>query len=154
MKQTALKLSKKMMGIAAAIILIFVFFVLHHGKNGEGERRSRVATQNGLTEIVLSENEKAVNGIKTGPPQPLFDKNQPGFFVPGSAVVWNEGKPWIYLEEKEGHFVRREIAQSRLFKNGRVLPQDFFLKDQKIVLQGAQAFLSEEFAGEISEDEE
>lgn len=57
--------------------------------------------------------------------------------IPESAVVWLDGKPWVYVEQAPGHFVRRELEASRIAPNARV------------VITGAQMLLSQEFRAQI-----
>lgn len=66
----------------------------------------------------------------------------PGPRVPDSAVVWLDGKPWIYVEESGGRFVRRELdAQG-------VTP------GERVVVSGAQMLLSQELRSQIHAGEE
>src|SRR5205823_5706178 len=54
--------------------------------------------------------------------------------VPSSAVVWYQGKTWVYVAQSDHQtFVRKEAAGH--------------FKDEKIVVQGAQILLSEESKG-------
>lgn len=66
----------------------------------------------------------------------------PGPRVSDSAVVWLDGKPWIYVEESGGRFVRRELdAQG-------VTP------GERVVVSGAQMLLSQELRSQIHAGEE
>jgi hypothetical protein len=72
-----------------------------------------------------------------------------GFVVPQSAVIWLEGKAWLYLRNGADTFVRREIAVDTPAPDGgymvRGLPPD-----ARIVVRGAQMLLSEEFRAQVT----
>jgi hypothetical protein len=66
-----------------------------------------------------------------------------GLIVPTSAVVWSEGKAWIYQQTDSGYFTRRAVATDIPVERGFFVAQGFTPGD-RIVTQGAQALLSEE----------
>jgi len=75
-----------------------------------------------------------------------------GVEVPYSAVVWYAGKPWIYVEQAPGRFVRRAVG--RHTENG----SDWFVRaglrsGERIVVTGGQMLLSEEFRWQIPEED-
>jgi hypothetical protein len=66
-----------------------------------------------------------------------------GVVVPAAAVVWWQGRAWVYLEEAPGRFVRREVAA------GAPVPSGWFVTagvtaGSRVVVRGAQMLLSEE----------
>ncbi len=73
---------------------------------------------------------------------------QGGSIVPDSAVVWLEGKPWIYIRTQPTIFIRKQIDPSRSAPdNGYVvggLPPD-----ARVVIYGTQMLLSEEFRASV-----
>jgi hypothetical protein len=71
-----------------------------------------------------------------------------GAIVPASAVVWLQGRSWVYLQTGPSSFVRREIATDRPASGGGYLVQDLPQQD-RVVTQGAQMLLSEEFRAQI-----
>ena len=76
-----------------------------------------------------------------------------GVVVPQSAVVWWQGKSWIYVQRSPDHFARVEVSADQPVKNG------FFVRtglrpDDQIVATGAQLLLSEEFRSQIQVGEE
>lgn len=73
----------------------------------------------------------------------------PGVLVPASAVVWLQGKPWIYAAAKPDRFVRREVSTAQPVAEGWVQPAGFS-HGEPIVTHGAQLLLSEEFRAQIS----
>lgn len=66
-----------------------------------------------------------------------------GLIVPASAVIWSEGKPWVYQQTAADHFTRRSVATDVPVERGFFVEQGFSPGD-KIVVRGAQALLSEE----------
>jgi hypothetical protein len=66
-----------------------------------------------------------------------------GVTVPTSAVVWSEGKAWIYEQTAADHFTRRAIATDMPVEKGFFVSSGLSTGD-KVVTQGAQALLSEE----------
>lgn len=66
-----------------------------------------------------------------------------GLIVPTSAVVWSEGKAWIYQETAFERFARRAVPTDVPVEKGFFVAQGFSPGD-KVVTQGAQALLSEE----------
>lgn len=72
-----------------------------------------------------------------------------GVVVPDSAVVWLQGKPWVYVQVKPDRFVRREVSTEGPVKGGWFQPKGF-AADEVFVSSGPQALLSEEFRAQIS----
>ena len=67
-----------------------------------------------------------------------------GVLIPESAVLWWQGRAWIYQRLSPDHFARRAIPMDRPFDNGYFVAKGFRPGDQ-IVLKGADWLLSEEF---------
>lgn len=66
-----------------------------------------------------------------------------GLIVPASAVVWSEGKAWIYQETAPERFTRRAVPTDVPVQTGFFVTQGFSAGDT-VVTQGAQTLLSEE----------
>jgi hypothetical protein len=66
-----------------------------------------------------------------------------GVVIPASAVVWSEGKAWVYQQVAPERFTRSPIPTDLPVENGYFAAQGFSPGD-KIVTVGAQALLSEE----------
>ena len=76
-----------------------------------------------------------------------------GVVVPQSAVVWWQGKSWVYVLRSPEHFARVEVRADQPVKNG------FFVRGganpgDQVVTTGAQLLLSEEFRSQIQVGEE
>lgn len=70
-------------------------------------------------------------------------KEMEGLIVPATAVVWSEGKAWVYQQTESDRFTRRAVATDIPAEKGFFVTQGFSPGD-RVVSQGAQALLSEE----------
>jgi hypothetical protein len=68
--------------------------------------------------------------------------------VPASAIVWWQGRAWVYRRRGRDSFVRVEIATDLPARGGGYIVKDL-PKDAEIVMRGAQLLLSEEFRSQI-----
>ena len=75
-----------------------------------------------------------------------------GVTIPQSAVVWWQGKAWVYEATSPTTFVRREVATENPVAGGYFVPGSTFLSGTKVVTAGAQALLSEEFRSQIQQE--
>jgi hypothetical protein len=66
-----------------------------------------------------------------------------GLIVPTSAVVWSEGKAWVYQQTAADRFIRRSVPTDIAVERGFFVA-DRFSPGDKLVTRGAQALLSEE----------
>ena len=71
-----------------------------------------------------------------------------GIIVPGPAVVWWQGKAWIYAQKDTERFVRREVSTDAPVENGWFVAKSLLAND-RIVTGGAQLLLSEELRSQI-----
>jgi len=74
-----------------------------------------------------------------------------GVRVPATAIVWEGGKPWVYLQLDEERFARRAIESwhemgDAWFVTGVLAP------GERVVRTGAQMLLSEELRSQIPEE--
>ena len=70
-------------------------------------------------------------------------RHMKGLIVPTSAVVWSEGKAWVYQQTASDRFTRRIVPTEVPVERGFLAAQGFAPGD-KVVTRGAQALLSEE----------
>ncbi len=66
-----------------------------------------------------------------------------GVFVPEGAVVWSEGRAWVYLRINSDRFVRREISTGKPLKRGWLVSKGLKPGD-RVVVTGSQLLLSTE----------
>jgi hypothetical protein len=73
-----------------------------------------------------------------------------------SAVVWQSGKPWIYVKAGADRFERRALAEEAapLADGSYALPARSWPAGQALVVEGAQALLSEEAKARQRADED
>lgn len=75
-----------------------------------------------------------------------------GAVVPRSAVIWQAGKTWVYVQTDKEKFARREVVLEDPASDGwftrSLKPGD------KVVTRGAQMMLSEEFKSQIRVEDE
>lgn len=77
----------------------------------------------------------------------------PGVIIPGSAVVWWQGRPWVYTRNSPERFVRRELPADNPIDEGWFVHQGF-ANGEPVVTAGAQLLLSEELRAQISVGED
>ena len=71
-----------------------------------------------------------------------------GVVVPEAAVVWLQGKAWVYLRADPTTFVRRDIAPDHAEPDGGYVVTSL-PPEAEIVVRGAQMLLSEEFRAQV-----
>lgn len=71
-----------------------------------------------------------------------------GAAVPASAIVWWQGRAWVYRRTAPDTFVRTEIATDQPAPDGGYIVKGV-PNDAEIVTRGAQLLLSEEFRAQI-----
>jgi hypothetical protein len=71
-----------------------------------------------------------------------------GVVVPEAAVVWLQGKAWIYLRTDPTTFERRDIALDHAGPDGGYIVAGL-PPEAEIVVRGAQMLLSEEFRAQV-----
>ena len=76
-----------------------------------------------------------------------------GAAVPASAIVWWQGRAWIYRRTGPDTFTRVAIATNLPAPGGGYVAHDV-AKDAEIVTRGAQLLLSEEFRAQIQVEED
>jgi len=75
-----------------------------------------------------------------------------GTTVPAPAIVWWQGRAWIYVRNNPETFVRREIATDTPAPTGGYVVKGL-TANAEVVTQGAQMLLSEEFRSQVQVEE-
>ena len=75
-----------------------------------------------------------------------------GETVPAEAVVWWQGKAWVYVQSAPDRFARRELPEMAPVSEGWFVPGDF--QGARLVVRGAQTLLSEELRAQIQVGEQ
>jgi hypothetical protein len=78
---------------------------------------------------------------------PVGSGNQ-GVVVPDSAVVWWQGKAWVYVQKGTDQFIRREISTETPVKDGWFISKGL-REAEMVVVNGSQLLLSEESRSQI-----
>jgi hypothetical protein len=74
-----------------------------------------------------------------------------GISIPASAVIWLDGRAWVYLRSGGNSFTRREISTAQPQPDGGyVVASRFVPAGAALVTTGAEALLSQEFSAEIN----
>ncbi len=76
-----------------------------------------------------------------------------GAVIPASAIVWWQGRAWVYTQHDGTHFVRRELPADQSTGDGWFVPQGF-ANSESIVVTGAQLLFSEELKAQTSSGED
>lgn len=77
---------------------------------------------------------------------------QNGAIVPATAVVWWQGKAWIYQRSAQDRFARKELPAAVPIEQGWFVPG--MREGTELVVRGAQTLLSEELRAQIQVGEE
>jgi len=75
-----------------------------------------------------------------------------GASLPAAAVVWSEGKAWVYVQQTPGRFVRRAVT-ARPVRGNESIATDL-AAGVPVVIGGAQLLLSEEQRAQIQVGED
>jgi hypothetical protein len=75
-----------------------------------------------------------------------------GVAMPASAIVWWQGRAWVYRRTGQDTFTRVAIATDLPAPGGGYVANDV-AKDAELVTRGAQLLLSEEFRSQIQVEE-
>ena len=106
----------------------------------------------GISYLYVSPAQMLVPGMNVLAFLPTQNEAQ-GVVVPLSAVVWWQGKAWIYVQKNGDRFVRREISTEQPVDSGFVVRSGLTSND-RVMVDGAQLLLSEEFRSQIQVGEE
>jgi hypothetical protein len=90
-------------------------------------------------------------GMRVSAWAPLAGETRNGVAVPLSAVVWQDGKPWVYRQTDATGFVRAEIAEYREYGGAWFVSRGLAPGD-RIVVTGGQTLLSEELRRQIPDE--
>ena len=108
---------------------------------------------NGETFFLRTEAEGLREGMQLYAWVPTDQQSSSGVFVPDSAVIWNDGSPWLYVQTDATTFHRRSLARALEINDGWLI-NDAIQVGDKIVISGAQTLLSEEFKWAIPDEDD
>ena len=81
----------------------------------------------------------------------LPGKTREGVLIPRSAIVQQDGRPWVYVQTKDDRFTRKPVPMDIPVPQGFLAARGFEAGD-KLVVTGAQTLLSEEFKSKNEAD--
>ncbi len=84
---------------------------------------------------------------------PQSSETLSGVFVPESAVVWSNGKSWVYIKDSEELFLKRAINDPVELGNG-VFVFDGLTVGDEVVISGAQMLHAEEYRWSIPDEDD
>lgn len=92
-------------------------------------------------------------GMRVSVRQHMHEGKRNGVVVPATAVIWFAGKTWAYEQEDDDPeaFVRRQMPTDHETETGWFVA-DVFEAGDRIVTNGAQLLLSEEFKYQITNE--
>jgi hypothetical protein len=61
--------------------------------------------------------------------------------VPSSAVIWWQGKPWVYVETATGEFSRKAVEADHPVAGGFFCRMGF-MPGEKVVVRGSEELLA------------
>jgi hypothetical protein len=76
-----------------------------------------------------------------------------GVIVPESAVIWLQGKAWVYVRTGPETFIRREVSPDLAGPDGGYVVSGL-APDTQVAVRGAQMLLSEEFRAQVRGDQD
>lgn len=85
---------------------------------------------------------------------PQGEGPEQGVSVPASAILWHEGRPWVYLQTGEEEFERRLLPEQAQESAGALFLPAGVQPGERVVDVGAQTLLSEELRWAIPEEDD
>lgn len=98
----------------------------------------------GQTYFYQMTTESLASGMRLKAWLPKSGARAQGVIIPPNAVVWYAGQPWVYIQRDSEHFIRRAISAHESVAGGWFVSQGF-KPGERVVINGAQLLLSEEF---------
>ena len=84
---------------------------------------------------------------------PEGDQEQEGVLIPVEGVIWYMDKPWVYVAADKNTFIRVEVKNYTVTRQGWFVSEDFNPGDM-VVISGAQMLLSQEFRWSIPDEDD
>ncbi|NOQ35064.1 MAG: hypothetical protein GQ569_04125 [Methylococcaceae bacterium] len=84
---------------------------------------------------------------------PLQQQAQTGVMIPASALIWHLGEALVFVKVDEEHFSHRPLSVYQKTAEGYFVT-DKLKADDEVVIVGAQMLLSQEFRGQIPDEDD
>ncbi|GAB3675919.1 efflux RND transporter periplasmic adaptor subunit [Salinisphaera aquimarina] len=82
------------------------------------------------------------------------DEAHAGVLIPASAVVWQDGRPWAYVQIEDDRFARRPLPPLSVDNGDARFVSEGFAAGDAVVTAGAQMLLGEELRAQIPEEDD
>jgi hypothetical protein len=76
-----------------------------------------------------------------------------GILLPRDAIVWFNGRPWVYVRRSETVFMKQPVGEHIVMAGGWLLP-DMQVDELEVVTAGNQLLLSEEYRWQIPDEDD
>jgi hypothetical protein len=90
-------------------------------------------------------------GMQVNATSATANKTSDGVIIPSTAIIWYAGKSWVYKKTAEDKFIRLPVSTDSEVDNGWFY-QGKLAAGDKVVTNGAQLLLSEEFKSQITNE--
>ncbi len=107
----------------------------------------------GQSYFFISQSDRLMKGARVTAWVPSHDQSIKGVWIPESAIIWYNTKPWVYLQLDAQHYLRRPIQQHHQMNHHWFVPDQFSTGD-RIVVSGGAMLLSEELRSQIPEEDD
>lgn len=77
-----------------------------------------------------------------------------GTLVPEEAVLWHDGRPWVYAQVAEGAWARRDLSSAVETRDGWFVAAGSVAPGDVVVTGGATTLLSEEYRWQIPTEDD
>ena len=77
-----------------------------------------------------------------------------GFLIPESALVYFQGQIWVYIYDEIESIFTRELISKIINKTNNEVFIPFEISNAKIVVEGSQILLAEEFRSQIMREDD
>lgn len=108
-------------------------------------------TLQGKTYFYRAKTKQLRAGMQVNATSATSDKTSDGVIIPNTAIIWYAGKSWVYKKTAENKFTRLPISTDSEVDNGWFY-QGKLAAGDKVVTNGAQLLLSEEFKSQITNE--
>ena len=110
-------------------------------------------TAQGESYFFQTDGHHARPGMRVAAWIPEQDENQSGVVIPKSALIWHMEQAFVYIKTAEEQFSRRTIDQFSATADGYFVGNGINIGEQ-LVITGGQMLLSEEFRGQIPDEDD
>jgi len=108
-------------------------------------------TLQGKTYFYRAKTKELRAGMQVNATSATANKTSDGVIIPSTAIIWYASKSWVYKKTAEDKFIRLPVSTDSEVDNGWFY-QGKLAAGDKVVTNGAQLLLSEEFKSQITNE--